>query len=260
MKTYIITLLTLVCCNIFAQNPDLKRSWVGNDLEFIKIDTQRVYFEVFGNYPEQKKYFLIGDTLRLYDKYTTSRDNFSKQHIKNYDFLITKLTDKKLTLSALDSNSLEITKNKKIISFQERHLINKPIIDFGMIKFSSTNCHGTCPSLSLQINNDKTLLFIGGMYAIKQGFFTATLSDSLFLELINILTISELDKLKTWSQHVSDAPEYTVEIYYNDKVKYLKNFFLPAVTEELIQYLLDISKKVELKNSKEPFKISFIMN
>ena len=72
------------------------------------------------------------------------------------------------------------------------------------------------------------------------------------------MELSELDKLKTWQQHVMDAPEYTLEIHYNGQIKYLKNFFLPAVTNELIHYLLEISKKIELTNTKSPFKIDFI--
>lgn len=257
MKTHITILLTLIWGNIYAQDVEIKKAWVGDDLEYIKIDSQRVNIEVFGNYPQQKRYYLSGDTLRLYDKYTTSRDNYSKQHIKNYDFLITKLTDTNLTLIALDSNSLEITGGKKKINYRERHLIKEPFLEFEMIKFSSTSCFGTCPSLSLQITKEKKLMFIGGTHAIKQGFYTATLSDTLFSSLIDILKLSEIDKLKTWRQQVSDAPEYTLEIHYNNQVKYLKNFFLPAVTQELVIFLLDISKRVELIGVKEPFEINF---
>ena len=126
-----------------------------------------------------------------------------------------------------------------------------------MIKFTSTNCYGECPSLTLQLDKDKKLLFIGGRYAIKQGFYTATLSDSLFQSFIDILKLSEIDKLKTWPQRVSDAPEYTIEIHCNGKIKYLKNFFLPAVTHELVQYLLEVSKRVDLVETKNPFEIRF---
>ena len=257
MKTHITILLTLIWGNISAQDIEIKKAWVGDDLEYIEIDDQRVNIEVFGNYPQQKKYYLSGDTLRLYDKYTTSRDNYSKQHIKNYDFLITKLSDTNLTLIALDSNSLEISGGKKKIDYRERHLVKQPTIDFEMIRFKSTNCFGTCPSLTLQIDKEKKLMFIGGRYAVKQGFFIATISDSLFYSLINILKLSELDKLKTWRQQVADAPEYTLEVHYNGKIKYLKNFFLPAVTTELIRYLLEISKKVELTDTKGSFEINF---
>jgi hypothetical protein len=257
MRTFITILFAVTFGTALSQSPNIKKRWAGGDLEYLNIDSQRVSIEVFGHYPEQKKYYLLGDTLRLYDKYTTSRDNFSKQHIKNYDFLINDLTDTNLTLIAVDSNSLQLTGGRKKINYRERHLVKQPVIDFEMIKFKSTNCLGTCPALTLQIDKKKKLMFIGGRYAVKQGFYVATLSDSLFYSLIDILKLSELDKLKTWRQHVADAPEFTIEINYNNKVLYLKNYFLPAVTQELIIYLLQISKKVELAETKEPFEINF---
>jgi hypothetical protein len=255
MKTFITILAILFVTSLFSQNADIKKSWVGNDLEFIKVDSQRVYFEVFGKYPEEKRYYLIGDTLRLYDKYTTSEDNFSKQHIKNYDFLIDELTNANLTLTSLDSNSLQLTRGKKRINYRDRHLVQKASINLEMIKFNSTTCFGKCPSLTLQISKDKKLLFIGRSYAVRQGFYTSTLSDRLYNTLVDILELSELDSLKMWNQVVFDAPEFTLVVHYNGKVKYLKSYFLPAVTDELIRYLLDLPKKVVLEETK-PFEIS----
>ncbi len=257
MKVPITILLATLWSTLSAQKLDIKKAWVGDELEYIKIDSQRVDIEVFGNYPAQKRYYLLGDTLRLYDKYTTSSDNFSKEYIRNYDYLITALTDTNLTLIALDSNALELTGGKGKINYRERELVKLPEIDFELIKFRSTTCHGTCPSLTLQIDKEKKLMFFGGMYAVKQGHYTSTVPDSLFRSLIDILKLSELDKLKTWEQHVMDAPTYTLEVHYNGKIKYLKNFHLPAVTNELIWYLLKISEKVELTMTKEPFKINF---
>jgi len=257
MLKYFTILLALVSANISAQEFEIKKVWVGDNLEYIKIDSQRVTIEVFGCYAEQMEYYLSGDTLRLYRKYTTSKDNYSKQHVKNYDFLVAKLTDTCLILVALDSNSLGISGGRKKIDFRERHLVRQPTMSFEIIKFKATGCFGTCPEMTLQIDKEKKMKFIGGSHAAKKGFYTATLSDSLFHCLMEILKLSELDKLKTWEQHVSDAPEYTVEIHYNNRVQYLKNFFLPAVTEELLVYLLDISRKVQLTESKEPFIIGF---
>lgn len=257
MKVPVTILLTLLWGNLSAQKVDIKKAWVGDDLEYIKIDSQRVNIEVFGNYPAQKSYYLLTDTLRLYDQYTLSSEGFLKEHIRNYDFLITTLTDTNLMLMALDSNSLRLTGGKRIIDYLERNIVKQPALDFELIKFRSTTCHGTCPSLTLQIDKEKKILFFGGMYAVKQGHYTGTVPDSLFQSLINILELSELDKLKTWEQHVMDAPTYTLEVHYNGKIKYLKNFHLPAVTNELIQYLLKIPEKVELTNTKEPFNINF---
>jgi hypothetical protein len=256
MKISITLLLSLISGSIFSQ--EIKKTWVGEELEYIKIDSQLVHIEVFGKYPQQKRYNLLGDTLRLYDIYTLSSESFLKEHTRNYNFLIKTLTDNNLTLIALDSNALGLTDGKREIKYRDRKLIEKSHLDFELIKFRSTTCRGTCPSFKLQIDKEKILLFIGGMFAVKQGSYTGTVSDNLFHSLIEILRSSELDKLKTWEQDVMDAPTYTLEVHYNGKIKYLKNFFLPAITQELVWYLLEIPRKVELTSTNEPLDINFI--
>jgi hypothetical protein len=69
------------------------------------------------------------------------------------------------------------------------------------------------------------------------------------------MEISDIDLIKTWEQTVYDAPEYTLEIHYNGKIKYLRNFDLPLVTRGLIEFLLGIPKKVELKDPQGPCSI-----
>ena len=248
MRSIFVFLLLLCRGFACAQQPALQRTWISDNLDFVQIDSQIVYVQVFGRYSDEKHYHRIKDTLRLFDNYSTSKDNFTREHIKNYDFLIRRLTPTDLTLVALDSNALEISGNKKELLLRERHLNRKQGIKFEMIKFHSTTCLGDCPSESLQISNDKKMVFVGGLHAIKKGCYTATMPDSLFAQLTNILEISDLDLIKTWEQTVHDAPEYTLEIHYSGKIKYLRNFELPSVTRELIEFLLRITSKVELKD------------
>ena len=262
MKTLLAPLLLLIFVNVYAQKADIKNVWVGNDLEYIKIDSDLVRFEVFGQYLEEKRYFLISDTLRLYDKFTTSADNYSKQHIKNFDFLINKLSDSGFILIALDSNALQLAGGKNQISFVSRKLIKQKINQFEYIKFKykQTHCTDGCSTILLKIDKFKKLLYCGWRYEDKKGFFTAELKDSLYFTLIEILKISELDKLKSWDQWVADAPEFTIEISYDGKILYLKNYFLPSVTNELLTFLLNVSEKVTLIQSKEPIDIKFNEN
>lgn len=257
MKLVISVFLFFCSLGVSAQKPDIRKTWIGKDLEYVKIDSQSVYFQTLEGLPDSKKYILNGDTLRLYQRYTTSRDNFSKQHTRYYSFLINELTDTSLVLTALDSNALEITGRKQRTEYRERSLLKVADFKFEMIKFDATECHGTCPSLALQIDNKKKMLFIGGHYAVKQGFYTADIADSLMQELTDILALSEVDKWKIWLQIVHDAPEYIIEVHYNGKIKYIKNFFLPGVTNELVLFLLNVSKKVNLVEVKQPFQITF---
>lgn len=253
-------LLIFFQLQLMAQKPLLHKAWAGNDLEYIKIGSERVYFEVFGRYSDEKKYLIIGDTLRLYDKYTTSRDNYAKEHIKNFDFLIKELTVQHLTLMPLDSNAQELADHKLLLMYQDRSLLKAKQMDFKQLKFKGTTCLGTCPDMSLQIDSHKNLLFIGGRNAFKQGYYQGTLSNALYKQLIEILKSSALGQLKNWKQHVFDAPEYTIDISYNGQTKHLKQFQLPAVTNELINFLLELPQKVTLKESPTPFELHFLSN
>ena len=255
MRVFYIFLFVLCQSFASAQYADLEKTWISDSLDFVKIDSQFVDLQVFGKYSVEKRYHRMNDTLQLFDVYTTSRDHFTREYIKNYNFLIRRLTGSDFTLVALDSQALEISGNKKALVLKERYLNRNTGIKFKMIKFHSTFCLGECPTESIQINNDRKMVFVGGPYAIKQGCYSATVPDSLYNQLIEILEISDLDFLKTWEQTVYDAPEYTLEVYYNGKIKYLKNFELPSVTQELIEFLLGIPKKVELRDPQGPCKI-----
>jgi hypothetical protein len=98
--------------------------------------------------------------------------------------------------------------------------------------------------------------FCGDKFAVKQGFYTATLPTQLFSELLKILAISELDKLENLGQFNIDAPTYTLEVHYNNKVKFLKSFTYPYVAAELLNFLLQMPKRVDLKEA-ERMEISF---
>ncbi|RYY45549.1 MAG: hypothetical protein EOO06_16275 [Chitinophagaceae bacterium] len=256
MKTIISILLVCFSGKGFSQNIDIKRKWIDENLSAISIDSQTVYLDIFGRYPTQNNYYLLKDTLRLYKKYTTSTDNFATQRVRTYDFILTNLTERTLTLIAIDSNSLLLTGGVKTIHFRDRSTLEPSDIQFDKIIFKATSCFGECPVMTLQIDRQKKLKFIGGRYSVKEGFYTAALPDSLFQLLIGILAISDVDKLKSPGLKIFDAPEYTLEIHYNGKVKYLNTVLLPAISHELLAYLLDISKKVTLKPSK-PFNIKF---
>ncbi len=253
----VLVLLTLNVFTLFSQKALLCRAWLGNELEYIRIDTAEVFWEMPGYSPEQKKYLLIKDTLRLYDRYTTSRDNFSKRHITNYDFLICGLSDTAMVLRPINSPALKLTGNRNYIAYKERHLVKKALSGFEWIKFQSTTCRGDCPAQLLEITLDRKLKFIGGPHAFKKGgFYTAIIPDSLFLQLYEKLSLANLEKIKRWDQFVSDAPEYTIEVKYNNKTWHIDGFLLPTSMHELIDYLLKIASQVQLFESKEPFIIS----
>lgn len=258
----ILPLLTIFICskNLSGQPKSILKTWVGDDLEYLKIDSQKVYFEVFGNYPEEHRYIIKNDTLRLYSKYTTSTDRFLKVHVRTYDFRITKSSDSLLQLMPVNANALAISNNKTLLNYTERSSIQDTHFRFKEIRFRSTSCHGNCPDMTIQITSDQDLKFIGREHAIKKGFFTAKVPDSLYTRLREILSLSDLKHLKAWSQVVYDAPEYTLEIAYDDQIKCLRTYFLPAVCHELVLYLQTIAGQVELEKHDDVFELPFQSN
>ncbi|MCH5717606.1 hypothetical protein [Niabella hibiscisoli] len=44
--------------SLLAQPYNLQKTWVGADLEYLKVDSQKVHFEVFGSYPENINYLI----------------------------------------------------------------------------------------------------------------------------------------------------------------------------------------------------------
>ncbi|MGN7782965.1 DUF6438 domain-containing protein [Niabella sp. 22666] len=256
-KSLLILAAFLCTSSIFAQPYSIQKTWVGSTLEYLRIDSQKAYFEVFGRHPEENKYIIKKDTLRLYHEYTTSGDQFSKVHVKTYDFRIMQSSDRALQLIPVNANALELSDHKTLLSYIERSSARDTNFRFKEIRFKATTCFGTCPDMSVQITNKKELKFIGGAYAVKKGFFTASIPDSLYAQLLQILSLSDLKNLKTWAQIVYDAPEYTLEIVYDDQIKCLKTYFLPSVCHELINYLLTIAGNVPLEKQEDPFELQF---
>jgi hypothetical protein len=242
----------------FSQRPLINKLWVGDANNYLKVDTDAVRIECYYDFQGKKnvtkrayRYFLIGDTLRVVESELSSSSN--------HDFIIETLSKDELKLVALNSNSriLALTEiPRKVLSFRAQQKVYTDTISFQEILFSSTTCYGMCPAMSFQIDNKKQMKFSGDKFAVKQGFYTAILSDQLYSELLKILAISELDKLENYGDFNIDAPTYTLEVHYNDKVKFIKSSFLPYVTNKLLTLLLEIPKQVELKEAKQ-MEISF---
>jgi hypothetical protein len=96
----------------------------------------------------------------------------------------------------------------------------------------------------------------GDRFAVKQGFYTAVLPDQLYTELLKVLAISDLDKLENHGNLNEDLSTYTLEVHYNNKVKFIKSAVLPFVTLQLRNLLLDLPDRVTLKEA-ERMEISF---
>lgn len=254
VKYLLLSISLFTARGSFSQIPLLQKLWVSGSV-YMQADPKVIRFETLhpdiGNHRQAKEYFFKGDTLRLHD------------NKENFDFLIDTSAKDRLTLTPVGSNSILLTQYitfnnpKREFAFRERNLAYTDTIKFEKLLFRSTNCYGFCPAMTIEIDNKKHLKFIGEKHAVKQGYFTSTISDKLFAELIQILSISELDKLKCNTQTNVDAPTYTLEIHYNNKVRYFRSAVIPFITDDLLAYLMTLPAKISLTTSKN-FDIKLI--
>lgn len=247
-----------------CQKLSVEKLWAGNNNLYFIADKDAIRFETFypghGNILTAKNYLLIKDTLRIF------QNDFHYNRSLNADFLITSAKKEEICLTPIDTNAALLTNLitgtgvKKEMRFNDISSIYTDSIRFEKIIFSSTTCYGSCPGMTLHLDSNKQLKFIGRKYAVRQGSFTSVIPGSLIKELIEILKISELDKIESNNQTNIDAPTYTIEIQYNNKVKYLRACMQPFVTDKLLQYLLALPGKLNLVETKNNLDIKFSNN
>lgn len=187
----------------------------------------------------------MGDTLRLQDWFSYLGDTSKTLRHKDYDFLIS-INTKGFSLAAINENALRLAGNRKLIRYQPIETVYKKTFYFDSLKFTSTTCYGTCPEMTILIKG-KHLFFFGGRHAVKQGNYKALLTDTIYLQLNDLLRKSAIDRIVNWEQEVYDAPFYTLTIYINKKKKYIEGYDLPLVTKNLLRFLLELPKKLENK-------------
>lgn len=258
MKLIIIFICFLAFSSASGQKPTLYKLWAGDADNYLRVDSDAVRVERSWEFQGKRhvtqnayRFAVIGDTLRILkpDFYDSS----------NHDFIIKSFSRDELKLIPLNLHSrifFVADAPKKVLAFGDQQKIYTDTISFQKVLFSSTTCYGICPAMSFQIDNEKRMNFSGDKFAVKQGFYSAVIPDQLYSELLRILATSELDKLENLGILNADAPTYTLEVHYNNKVKFIKSFRFPYVTSELLNFLLEVPKRVDLKEA-ERMEISF---
>ncbi|SKA13248.1 hypothetical protein SAMN04488128_102999 [Chitinophaga eiseniae] len=247
MRIRSLLLLLLFPVAMMAQTKAslLQKAWVGPELAYVSFDTTRCVFDFFGRFPAQMTYRIDGDTLRL----QPNGPNFGFQGIGHPQFLIKQLTPDSLVLVPVDSGAVKMVKGQPVLCYKNQALTATDTIRFDSLYFKSTHCYGKCPAMEFQISKNRQLKFIGDSYSVKEGHYTGVLSDSIYGRLQYLLSISALDKLKTWEQRIYDVPRYTVAVWYNNKRQVVENYELPRVMSELFAYLKNLPGKVPLRKS-----------
>ncbi|WP_163356869.1 DUF6438 domain-containing protein [Dysgonomonas sp. 25] len=131
-------------------------------------------------------------------------------------------------------------------------------MNFSKLIFHKSRCNGTCPTISLEIDNERNIYIEREYFKTKSetdplnsGRFKGKLSESNYTYLLNLLKNCDLDTLEFPESNIMDLSKTTLIIYYNGKQKYLKSVEIPDKAEELVNFLNVIGNNRELERTEE---------
>lgn len=261
---------TLILFCIQCRNKDIstlskiRGKWINQQNDFIEInDTASYsfilnYLHLYGK-GDDKYLEIKNDTLSFQKRYYSSETNFTKLHIEPFDFLLKSISDSFMILSPISFLSKD---DVKLI--RQEYNIDKAI-NFEKIIFHTTTCYGSCPVYHLEVDNKKKcklhkeLVFKEGRNrpytpdSTKIGYFYGEVSDQLFEDLIKAIKTSNLTNLEFEDIQCCDGTIFTLIIYYNNRVKYLKSMVPPRISVNLINKLIEICENSLLYESSEKF-------
>lgn len=161
----------------------------------------------------------------------------------------------------------ETVGENEILSIQvmtETKNLQDSSFSFTRLLFHTSTCFGSCPVIHLEISSDKSIRFSGNYLkdenfsdidSIRTGNFSGQLSDELFDEMIDLIIKSKITELDQSQDQIlcCDGAIKTLILYHNDSRTYYKTMFEPKVLRELISFLYEIDKNVNLTMVEENF-------
>ncbi|CAM1333015.1 DUF6438 domain-containing protein [Tenacibaculum aestuariivivum] len=265
----LIPLILFFSLNIgFSQTNELKGKWISDDNEMIsfnseydnkssltsKITSDDFYLEVFN------------DTLSFQSRYYTSADDYKKMITDRYDFKIEKMTDSILIIKPISKFSINFFGNSNPVTFKNQKFITDKNFEFEKLVFHTSTCFGSCPVIHLEILKDGTFKLDGTYYknrsynskdSERSGNFTGILKNEDLKELNDLIVksrITTFEDTKKGNMFCCDGAVKTIILYHNGKRNYFKAMFEPRLVQELIGFLYQIDKKVELTRTDEKFE------
>ncbi|HVA97826.1 MAG TPA: DUF6438 domain-containing protein [Bacteroidia bacterium] len=254
MKRFLLIFITALIFFHYkssGQTALLKKTWIGQQLQYLKIADSTALLEhemIF----DECHYKLSGKKLTLTVYYWTTSDTL--RHEDNYPFEISKLTKDTLIIKPLSETSKQEINDKDFLLLIDSSEINDTKFNFEKLLFSATACYGSCPRMKLEIDSSGKIFFLGDAYTGKyRGLYEGQLKPPDLLRLKNILQHSWLDNFPDTLGHgmVDDAPIYNFIFYYNGKKKVSRGYDVPYFNYDLLAFLLDSYKRANLKKDNQ---------
>jgi hypothetical protein len=199
------------------------------------------------------KYQIDGDTLTIQER-SVKRENHVQEGKKAYKFIITTLTESKLHLKPITSETkklFEYYREDPLEIVELSRIEKKNSYQIKRIAFSSSMCMGTCPSMHLEIDSLGHFMFNGQNYTEVEGLYSGELSVDDFKMIKSKVQNVELDNLKEF-YYADWTDDQTCFIYIQTE----KDTFQcgaygfhgePVALRILFYELMELHKKVDLK-------------
>lgn len=124
---------------------------------------------------------------------------------------------------------------------------------FSELTFHSNSCNGTCPDISLSINNNRKIQLVRVLYIAKghpdsslSGSFKGTVKSKDFNKLTRILKKCNFDSIKSPEILCCDSSIKTIIVSYNGKYKRFKSIILSHELNDLITFLTHLATTISL--------------
>ena len=129
----------------------------------------------------------------------------------------------------------------------------KQEFEFSGLTFLTSTCNGTCPDISMNLYDDKSIEISRVIYKKKgqvdttsSGNFKGTLGDKEFNKVVSLLKAINWDSVTFPKVLCCDAPIVTLLFSYKGTYKRFKSMTPPQSTNALFKYLTDLGSKVIL--------------
>lgn len=115
------------------------------------------------------------------------------------------------------------------------------------ITLQRTGCYGECPSYSVEVHGDGSVLYSGGSYVAFNGKHRGMVPMDNVLELVKFFEQADYFSLRDeYQASVTDCPTYITSIQFDGKRKQVVNYMglqigMPAAVEQLENMIDDLS-------------------
>ena len=270
MKNLIIAFVLFSVLTINAQSKVdslllTKTEWVNKNLDYLRFFKDSVVYNL-NETKHQLMFDIKSKKLSFKVKY---RVGGSDMRTEDFNFKIKQLYKNKLVIIPIDKeeeirlknynklNPSPFLKQKQFVFYNRELLISR--VKFKKITFHASTCFGTCPSMSLEIDNNGAIFYQGRTFTKKlKGNFAGKLSAKDFYTLRKILNRSQLQILdQKWQQKSkpNDTPRYNyiVELIDGKLIEINTNDQHP-ILDKLSEYLLNVPEMANLIKAKKKHK------